>query len=368
MANITFILGNGFDLNLGLKTRYTDFYPEYIKMDVNDSDVENKDALIHFKSLLKNDQGKWENWSDFELAIGKYSDEFEKAEDLIGCIDDFTENFKQYLKQQSQRIDWSMNSTADTIGKSPFSKYLFRFYDYTSEKLKNRLVNFNFKNPGNNVIDILQLNYTDTFDTIFSCFKSYGNTENNFNIEGDIKSNLHIHGDLSNSIVMGVDNIGQIINKDFHKHEALLDVLLKENYAYNISQYLNANLIETQEIAVNAINSSNNIIAFGTSIGKTDKRWWKIIGNWLKRSDNYRLIFINSHKNDIKGNSQIKTILKSKYNKEAEEKLLQRFYGLAEWSATDIIDYSSQITVDFNTDLFKFDLGLKDESKTLQPA
>jgi hypothetical protein len=34
MANITFILGNGFDLNLGLKTRYTDFYPEYIKIDL----------------------------------------------------------------------------------------------------------------------------------------------------------------------------------------------------------------------------------------------------------------------------------------------------------------------------------------------
>lgn len=27
---VTFLIGNGFDLNLGLKTRYADFYPHYV--------------------------------------------------------------------------------------------------------------------------------------------------------------------------------------------------------------------------------------------------------------------------------------------------------------------------------------------------
>ena len=30
IMNITFLIGNGFDIKLGLKTRYTDFYPTYI--------------------------------------------------------------------------------------------------------------------------------------------------------------------------------------------------------------------------------------------------------------------------------------------------------------------------------------------------
>ena len=29
--NITFLIGNGFDINLGLKTRYSDFYPYFIE-------------------------------------------------------------------------------------------------------------------------------------------------------------------------------------------------------------------------------------------------------------------------------------------------------------------------------------------------
>lgn len=28
---ITFLIGNGFDVNLGLNTRYSDFYPVFLK-------------------------------------------------------------------------------------------------------------------------------------------------------------------------------------------------------------------------------------------------------------------------------------------------------------------------------------------------
>lgn len=28
--NVTFLIGNGFDINLGLKTSYKDFYEQYI--------------------------------------------------------------------------------------------------------------------------------------------------------------------------------------------------------------------------------------------------------------------------------------------------------------------------------------------------
>lgn len=32
--NITFLIGNGFDINLGLKTRYVDFYDFYLVYDI----------------------------------------------------------------------------------------------------------------------------------------------------------------------------------------------------------------------------------------------------------------------------------------------------------------------------------------------
>ena len=40
--NITFLLGNGFDIGLGMPTRYEDFYKEYCKIVTGeDGDTEN---------------------------------------------------------------------------------------------------------------------------------------------------------------------------------------------------------------------------------------------------------------------------------------------------------------------------------------
>ena len=53
--NITFLVGNGFDLNLKLDTRYTDFYKYYIEHDP-------KDLL---SESIRND---FEMWSDLETG------------------------------------------------------------------------------------------------------------------------------------------------------------------------------------------------------------------------------------------------------------------------------------------------------------
>ena len=63
--NVTFLIGNGFDLGIGLKTAYSDFYNVYCKSDSNDSL-----AVKKFKSEI---QGNYENWSDFEAAFGEYA-------------------------------------------------------------------------------------------------------------------------------------------------------------------------------------------------------------------------------------------------------------------------------------------------------
>ena len=59
---ITFLIGNGFDLGVGLKTRYSDFVPYYLSLPDNDPDI------IAFKSIIESDK---ETWADAELALGK---------------------------------------------------------------------------------------------------------------------------------------------------------------------------------------------------------------------------------------------------------------------------------------------------------
>ena len=43
--NITFLIGNGFDLNLGLDTRYTDFLSEYKKLLTREKNTSKKKFL-----------------------------------------------------------------------------------------------------------------------------------------------------------------------------------------------------------------------------------------------------------------------------------------------------------------------------------
>ena len=48
--NVTFLIGNGFDLGIGLKTAYSDFYDIYCMPHQGDSP-----AVVKFKSEIQSD-------------------------------------------------------------------------------------------------------------------------------------------------------------------------------------------------------------------------------------------------------------------------------------------------------------------------
>lgn len=59
---LTIIFGNGFDKNLGLNTTYKDFYKWLDENQKKESD----EIYCNIKEMP-------ENWSDLELALGKYT-------------------------------------------------------------------------------------------------------------------------------------------------------------------------------------------------------------------------------------------------------------------------------------------------------
>ena len=61
-----YLIGNGFDLNLGLKSSYNDFYGFYKIQESDSYPVKN------FKDNISNNIDKW---SDLELALGEYTKE-----------------------------------------------------------------------------------------------------------------------------------------------------------------------------------------------------------------------------------------------------------------------------------------------------
>ena len=82
------IVGNGFDLNCGLKTRYTDVYAEYV---LTKSDSK---TICSFKEDISDN---FANWSDFELGMVEYAKRLNSCEELMECVNDFNHFMHQYL-------------------------------------------------------------------------------------------------------------------------------------------------------------------------------------------------------------------------------------------------------------------------------
>ena len=91
--NVTFLIGNGFDLNLGLKTRFRHFYDYYLKLKSPNQTVEK------FKIALNENL---ENWADLEVALGEYALNFDKASEknFIALLDDIQDALAEYIDQE----------------------------------------------------------------------------------------------------------------------------------------------------------------------------------------------------------------------------------------------------------------------------
>ena len=91
--NITFLIGNGFDINIGLKTRYTDFYPYFIEK-ANDDNI--------IKSWINPNDS---NWADLEKSLGMHLSKL-KGDELAKFISDkneLDELLMEYLEREQSK-------------------------------------------------------------------------------------------------------------------------------------------------------------------------------------------------------------------------------------------------------------------------
>lgn len=104
-SRITFLIGNGFDINVGLNTRYSDFYPYFIKNYPNNL-------------LAKNIEGNIEAWSDLELGIGKYTEKISLPDErnFEQCEKDWEECLADYLKEETCKINLREEARKKQVG------------------------------------------------------------------------------------------------------------------------------------------------------------------------------------------------------------------------------------------------------------
>ena len=102
--NVVFLLGNGFDLQLGLKTRYEHFYEYYKKQPSTNQLVADVKGQINDYLNGKDSDLPSVNWADLELALGQYTSVLQSYDDLRTVFLNINTELMKYLKQPMKKF------------------------------------------------------------------------------------------------------------------------------------------------------------------------------------------------------------------------------------------------------------------------
>jgi len=359
--HVTFIIGNGFDLNIGLKTRYIDFYKVYTNENKNDSNVLQKFK----KEILRSEAHGWKNWMDFEIGMGKQSKHFDSetpVEDFMECFDNFAVCFNKYLVDECEKIDWD---SVDTDSYKNFISSMRKFYLHIKTVPSNTIQNL-LQHSWNQAakLNVIQFNYTDVFDMLIK--KSGLLRELHGEIQGNselnrLGANLHVHGSIGGGYPsIGVNDESQIENEIIKNDTRIHKIFVKPQFL-DALQKRDANRNIPRADALNAIKESAIICAFGVSMGDSDAYWWEKIGVWLKESTGVLVIF------DVCGNTDDGVsplaFLNSEMSAEDRRKeIVDRFIRLSNIEKNWIDACPNRIIVELDTDMFSFKLPVKSDS------
>ena len=273
--DITFLIGNGFDIGIGLRTRYEDFYQKYCCINANDSE-----NIKAFKEMLKHREDdknkKIIDWADFELAFGKHSEDFliEEKDKYLERFEDFVSAFNAYLEEEENNINYS-----EEVGLMMKNAVTTYFYIREADKIAMQgLYNrYNDKRRYN----FISFNYTRSVDNCVKLLADELKKDNN-RLVGSIE---HIHGYIDANMIMGVNDPTQITNPDFANDVDVVEELVKPQ------QNSDARTGYENKVA-SLINNSHVICIYGMSIGATDKKWWNLISRWLAGNSVRKLVIL----------------------------------------------------------------------------
>lgn len=273
--NITFFIGNGFDINIGLATQYSKFYPYFIK-NASDNNM--------IRSWM---DGNEKLWSDLEEKLGQEISKIPERE-LDKFYDDKDELDRlliEYLEKEQEKYGFE---DPEAI-KKEFSKSMLNFYnELPVEDVASIKKTMEVYRDGDFIYSYITFNYTNILDRMIDLYdekaaviathQGKGYTRNN-----RISQIIHIHGTTDEEMILGVNDVEQIGNDLLKGEEIFLDTFIKRRMNNSIGQ-------RKTEKAVDIINKSHIICVFGMSIGNTDKMWWEILVEWLVTNENNKLV------------------------------------------------------------------------------
>ena len=259
--DILYIIGNGLDIAHHMKTSYQDFFKYYLTLSSDDKDI----------LAMKNDiySHKFETWADLEMGMGAYSSQCADKGVFLKCLNDIKKNLREYLQQESEKISLykldsytGLTNPGQFLDPEPKSRY-----DWYCDRI-----------GGDQIIDVITFNYTSTLESLFGFKKA----SLKLSSLSELHHIQHVHGTLNNMMVMGVNDSSQISNTSFNMDLDVVEDFIKPEYNDACMNNKNAD-------CESLIKRADMIVLYGTSLGRSDDKWWKLIGKRMV-SDHYPLL------------------------------------------------------------------------------
>nr|WP_276516877.1 AbiH family protein [Lactococcus carnosus] len=293
-VDITFLLGNGFDIQCGLKTSYLDFYNHILEkkysIDLNkefDEKLISKiDNIIYQEIYESKDNIK--NWADLEFQLGVFTKQLKEENQVGRLADKFLEDFedlwddlRDYLETIQIQDDIEISEDFSEVLSITMDNFFEGLLSQEYDEINNMLIE-NTGSPFN--YHFISFNYTNSLQKIIKNASDISKI-NQFNSTSWIQifddKIINVHGTVDNLLTLGLNDESQLAT-DFFDIADLYD-LIKPMSLENNREYMRRD-------AENVIQGSDIIVIFGMSIGSTDKHWWEKIANTLLKNENKKLI------------------------------------------------------------------------------
>lgn len=336
--NITFLIGNGFDIGVGMKSKFKDFFPVYIL-----HSEQKEDEIKQLSIEIGND---FETWADFELQMGKYTEKFDPSErqKILDQFRDFEMEFMRYLSTEEETLSFSNTSLISSTMLSALKTF------YSTDNLRNQsyadILNVvQRKSTERRIYNFISFNYTFVLERCLETI-SDGVIESRKVSAATLKDSVgkivHVHGTRENGPIMGVCEPSQIANQELANNNRFLQYFVKPRI--NIMHRNNQDRDAEKLIA-----SSSIICIYGMSLGATDKNWWQKILFWLKENPDHQLVIYN-HDSSFSMISQFDWIDK-------ENSILDRLASYDDTKQIDVEALRKRIHIAVNKNIFSMDLG-----------
>ena len=310
MAETILILGNGFDIAMGRKTKYTDFIefeqrlfaePEsdlQTFLDFKNIDIDKYKDNLYLNFINENKDRLGENWSNLEIMISQLADAImyfkENSDVLFACTGyaDYYEfdnnlpdisnyNAKHYLvkiiEEKIDKVEFDNSEKELLIEElnNIFIKELdlltelleiylsyLDYIDFKGSKIKPKLTALDAISDLSKSY-VLNFNYTDTSGRLFRT-----SVENTHFIHG--RTDLGRTFNRINTMVFGIEDKENDVNSDLIPYQKYYQRIVKET-GNDFEDFFKRTFYDVDDAFGSRLPNSKNIIVFGHSVDPLDK-------------------------------------------------------------------------------------------------